>query len=157
MAAAPHLDLASPLVICDCDHYVCSAAYEHELLQMLIGDDADVPEGLLVYMEHSDPRYSYCALDPIDGRTVTQTAEKVPISTHAIIGAYGFAHAASFVAAATRLLELPLDAAANRKEYYVSLLYNDLISHGHRVVAVAKDAYASFGTPEELTAYEAAK
>ena len=79
MAAAPHLDLASPLVICDCDHYVCSAAYEHELLEMLTRDDADVPEGLLVYMEHSDPRYSYCALDPIDGRTaLTVTVSNFP-------------------------------------------------------------------------------
>jgi hypothetical protein len=40
------------------------------------------------------------------------------------------------------------------KEYYVSLIFNILISEGKKI-GLAKGTFHCFGTPEELTAYEA--
>lgn len=152
----------------------------HTPTTLSVGDSKEKEEervtvnGLLVYFESSAPRYSFASLEgddvtpaPSNGPSVaispfvTKTAEKIPISNHALIGAYGFGSGELFVAASKRLMLLPIDPAVGRKEYYISLLFNDVLqvpaaSHeGGRsvVVAVPKDTYFSFGTPEELEAY----
>jgi NDP-sugar pyrophosphorylase family protein len=161
LVAETAIERSSPLVVCDCDLYFSSKAYVETLLRMadrvtggFNATSGAVPGGLLVYMESTDARYSYAETGP-DGRTVVRTAEKDPISNKALIGAYAFSAGAIFTKAARELLELPIDAAQGRKEYYVSLLFNSLIKDGLRVEAVPHDEYESFGTPEELAAYEA--
>jgi dTDP-glucose pyrophosphorylase len=153
LVAESALDPAAPLVICDCDLYFRSRAYEETLLRMAHGESG-APAGLLVYMTSSHPRYSF-AQTADDGRTVLRTAEKVPISDKALIGGYGFGSAAIFAKAAHALMALPIDPEKGRKEYYVSLLFNFLLADGLKVEAVMRDEYESFGTPEELAEYVA--
>jgi dTDP-glucose pyrophosphorylase len=168
LVAEPHIDKNSPLVICDCDLYFRSREYEDILLQLALDEgqkdeqkgensDSSSPSGLLVYMEHTHPRYSYALTREDDNRTVIRTAEKDPISNKALIGGYGFASGAVFLKAAHQLMELPIDPEKGRKEYYISLLYNFLLQEGLKVVAVKRDEYESFGTPEELKEYNESK
>lgn len=141
--------------------------------------------GALVFFNSRAPRYSYAAIEPITGLDlsdpkgeltaggrVTRTAEKIPISNCSLIGAYSFAAAGWFVAAAQRLVAQPINPDTGLKEYYISLLYNFLLDPTFEpegftakavavsdvlVLAVPKEGYASFGTPDELDNYNAGR
>jgi hypothetical protein len=81
---------------------------------------------------------------------VVRTAEKKPISHDALMGVYTFTTARVFLDAADRLMERQIGAAM--PEYYVSLVFNELIDAGRRVGLVRGDFYC-FGTPEELAGF----
>lgn len=181
LVAQSAFDLDAPLVVCDCDLFFKCKAYEEYLMKMADAQLAAktggrsnnsnnaAPDGLLVYMESEHPRYSFCQTTLENGEErVIRTAEKVPISNKAIIGAYAFRSAAMFCHYANQLVDLPIDPEKGRKEYYVSLVYNFVLMNDSankndhdeqsgkkvpKVVAVKRDEYESFGTPEELKEY----
>lgn len=151
------LDPAAPVVIMDCDTFFRSAKYEEVLMQMALEPNLDDGiAGLLVHFRSQAPRYSYALVDEETGYVV-RTAEKVPISDRSLIGAYAFGSAALFIAAAEKLVASPIDPEKGVKEYYISLVFNFLLQDGRKVVAVERDDYASFGTPEELALYNEGK
>jgi dTDP-glucose pyrophosphorylase len=84
------------------------------------------------------------------GDRVVRTAEKQPISDHALIGAYGFGSARTFFAAAHEIV-LRNERTGNG-EFYVSSVYNHLLRQGRAIRLVDADRYWSMGTPEELRA-----
>ncbi len=146
LAGAAHLAADDGVVVLDCDLCFACPAYLEAIAAVLAGrSDAD---GLLLTFPSSAPRYSYAQI--AEGRVV-RTAEKEPISPHAVVGAYFFSRADAFLGAARTLLARPLAT-----EYYTSYLYNILIAGGARIAAVPVTGYASFGTPEELAAHLAA-
>ena len=149
MMADPLIDRTKPIVVMDCDLYFQSKAYEEALVAMAEEGLA----GLLLYFKSKAPRYSFAELDA--EHRVVRTAEKIPISENALIGAYGFGSGEIFLNAGKKLLERNI--SAEMKEYYLSLLYNILLSDGLTVKAVPMDEYHSFGTPEELELYRAGK
>lgn len=150
LVARLNIDPLVPLVVMDCDLYFQSIAYEQALLTL----QKDGFGGLLLYFTSHAPRYSYAAID--EHGCVTKTAEKVPISDHALIGAYGFGSGAIFLRAADQLMSAPLEEHKT-KEYYLSLLYNIVLGSGLKVRAVPVDVYESFGTPDELQRYREGK
>ncbi len=99
-----------------------------------------------------EPRFSYAELD--DSKLVKRTAEKIVISPYAIAGGYFIARADTFTKGAEAEFEKPL--GDGRPEYFMSYLYNTFIEQGKKVKAAVGD-FISFGTPEELAAYEAAQ
>jgi hypothetical protein len=68
------------------------------------------------------------------------------------MGVYSFTSARVFPDAADRLVARQIDAAM--PEYYVSLVFNELIASGARV-GLVRGGFYCFGTPEELAAYQA--
>ena len=172
LVAREHILPDVPLVVMDCDLFFRSRRYLHLLRNQLGRPLPPLPEqqggakeestsppprpclgGLLVHFQSRDDRYSYARLSSPDSERVVQTAEKQVISSNALIGAYGFGSGQLFLDCADSLVAMPLDPAKGRKEYYVSLLFNDVLARGHEVWAVPSDAYFSFGTPGELDAY----
>jgi dTDP-glucose pyrophosphorylase len=147
----------APVVIMDCDTYFRSSKYEDVLMRMALEPMSDDSiAGLLVHFRSKAPRYSYALVDEDTGYVV-RTAEKVPISDKSLIGAYAFGSGKLFVDAAEKLVASPIDPERGVKEYYISLVFNFLLSDGRKVVAVERDDYASFGTPEELALYQEGK
>lgn len=146
-AAAPHLDPESPLIIMDCDLWFKSQSYTNIIKEVLSGQSS-IKGGLLTFRA-DNPRYSYAQIEADD--LVTKTAEKKVISNHAITGAYLFESAKVFTHATQLLLEQPL--SEQMPEYYISNLYNIILSEGGAIKAGYVDEFASFGTPEELSAY----
>ena len=139
------IDPELPLVIMDCD-ITFDAPHYFEKMREAVEDDAY--DGLLLSFDSNDPRYSFAEVN--DDGVVTRTAEKVAISTNALMGAYFFTKASTFLDAAHELVDRQLDETM--KEYFVSLIYNILIDTGRRV-GLAKGSFTSFGTPEELQRY----
>ncbi len=144
LEARDFVDPDIPIVIADCDIRFRSRRYV-ELAEQGVCD------GILAGFYSQDARYSYAELDG-DG-FVTRTAEKRPISTHALLGGYWFRTARYFYELADRFMEdgLPEGLA----EYYLSHLYNIALANGARVGFAEVDGYDIWGTPEELIAYEA--
>ena len=147
LEARDALDPGQPLVIMDCDIAFDSPEYFRVLAAAVQDGDLD---GLLLSFRSTEPRYSFAEVGP-EG-LVVRTAEKQAISSDALMGVYSFTSARTFLEAADRLMARQIDAVM--PEYYVSLVFNELISTGGRIGLVRGDFYC-FGTPEELAAYEA--
>lgn len=146
LVARDRLDPDQPLVIMDCDIAFDSPEYFRALGAAAERGDLD---GLLLSFRSTEPRYSFAEVGP--GGLVVRTAEKQAISSDALMGVYSFTSARVFLDAADRLMAKQIDAAM--PEYYVSLIFNELIGSGRSVGLVRGDFYC-FGTPEELAAYQ---
>ncbi|HSX29839.1 MAG TPA: hypothetical protein VLE73_04755 [Candidatus Saccharimonadales bacterium] len=134
----------------DCDIWLGSPAY-FKMIEDSLQDKSHIDAGLLVFRADA-PRFSYAELD--DNKMVQRTAEKVVISPYAIAGGYFIARADAFTHGATAEFNKPL--GDGRPEYFISYLYNTLLEQGKKVQAAIGD-FISFGTPEELAAYEASQ
>jgi NDP-sugar pyrophosphorylase family protein len=145
LVAEEFIDPNLPLVIMDCDIAFDAGNY-FELIQEAIQNDSY--DGLLLSFDSDKPQYSYAEVNQ-DG-IVTRTAEKVVISSNALMGAYFFTYARNFLDAAHQLLSNEI--SESMKEYYVSLIYNILIESKKRI-GLAKGVFYCFGTPEELADY----
>ncbi len=146
LEARDRLDPEQPLVIMDCDIAFDSHEYFRVLAEAVGTKDVD---GLLLSFRSTEPRYSFAEVGS-DG-LVLRTAEKRAISTDALMGVYSFTSARVFLDAADRLMDKQIDSVM--PEYYVSLIFNELIASGSRV-GLVRGAFYCFGTPEELAAYE---
>lgn len=148
LVAESAIDDKDAVVVMDCDLEFRSPHY-NELVAKALSISADDAEGgALVSFESDNPRYSYALID--DAGCVLRTAEKEPISNHALCGAYFFGSGKEFKRIAHQLLD---DGTQGKAEYYVSLLYNYLLAEGKVVRLVSMEEYHSYGTPEELLAY----
>lgn len=142
LAAENLIDPSIPVIIADCDIRFRSKGYVEEIESRRF-------DGVLVGFDSRDARYSYAEVD--DDGIVTRTAEKVVISSHALLGGYYFGSAELFLSLAHRFLDEGLDNGL--KEFYVSHLFNMMLEQ-HKTVGYAEvDIFDIWGTPEELEAY----
>lgn len=136
------------VIVMDCDLEFESRRYQELILDSLSLPADKASGGALVTFESSLPRYSYAETNA-EG-LVVRTAEKEPISRHALCGAYFFSSGREFKKAAHRLLNEPV---MQKPEFYVSLLYNYLLADGSPVMLAPMEKYFSYGTPEEILSY----
>ena len=149
LVAEPAIDDEDAVVVMDCDLEFRSRRY-NELVAAALAVPADEADGgALVSFESDNPRYSYAQVDD-EGR-VLRTAEKEPISSHALCGAYFFGSGKDFKRIAHQLLD---DGTHGKPEFYVSLLYNYLLAEGKVVRLATMEEYYSYGTPEELKNFQ---
>jgi dTDP-glucose pyrophosphorylase len=134
-------DFTDSLVIMDCDVAVESIEWKPIIMNPKF-------DGVLLSFDSNDPRYSYA--DVVKGK-VTRTAEKDPISNHALTSPYFIKKIEDFVDSFHEMEEYK-DKEGNPtyKELYVSILYNFMIANGKKVIIVKADKITSLGTPEEL-------
>ena len=149
LVAEPAIDDEDAVVVMDCDLEFRSRRY-NELVAAALAVPADEADGgALVSFESDNPRYSYAQVDD-EGR-VLRTAEKEPISSHALCGAYFFGSGKDFKRIAHQLLD---DGTHGKPEFYVSLRYNYLLAEGKVVRLATMEEYYSYGTPEELKNFQ---
>ncbi|MEI7918252.1 MAG: glycosyltransferase family 2 protein [Candidatus Saccharibacteria bacterium] len=145
LIAEDFIDPSLPLVIMDCDISFDAGNY-FELIKQAVENNSF--DGLLLSFDSNNPRYSFAEIN--EQNIVLRTAEKVAISNNALMGAYFFTKAKSFLDATHLLMDEPI--SDTMKEYFVSLIYNILITNQKRI-GLAKGTFYCFGTPEELLAY----
>jgi len=137
------IDDSLPIIIADCDIYFQSKEYFDKI-------KAGNVDGLLPTFHSNQPRYSYIEVDE-SGKAV-RTAEKMVISSRAILGGYFFASGKLFKDLAAEFVGS--DLPTGLKEYFLSHLFNLLIGRGGKVSVASTDTMHIFGTPEELVAYQ---
>lgn len=148
LVAESAIDDNDAIVVMDCDLEFRSKRYSQLIKQAISLPEEKSFGGALVSFESSDPRYSYAKVDK--NMKVIRTAEKEPISNHALCGAYFFASGKIFKRIAHQLLD---DGTHGKAEFYVSLLFNYLLAEGKDVYLANMEEYYSYGTPEELKRY----
>ena len=152
LVAESAIDDEDAIVVMDCDLEFRSVCYNKLVSAALSVPANQADGGALVSFDSNNPRYSYAMVDN-EGR-VLRTAEKEPISNHALCGAYFFGSGRDFKRIAHQLLD---DGTQGKAEFYVSLLYNYLLAEGKVVRLATMEEYYSYGTPEELLAYSTLK
>lgn len=148
LVAETAIDDDDAIVVMDCDLEFRSKGYNELVKEALSQSASEADGGALVSFESVNPRYSYALVD--DYGRVLRTAEKEPISNHALCGAYFFGSGMDFKRIAHQLL---YDGTHGKAEFYVSLLYNYLLAEGKVVRLATMEEYYSYGTPEELKNY----
>jgi len=143
--SARHLiDSDDPLMIANSDQYV-----DIDINDYLAALDDRGLDGLIMTMKANDPKWSFAELN--DEQLVTRVAEKDPISEHATVGIYNFAHGRSFVEAADAMIAA--DERVNN-EFYVAPVYNKFAQAGLKTgtysVGTDGDGMYGLGTPADL-------
>lgn len=111
----------------------------------------DLDGSILVFRDpEMNPKWSFAKVET-DG-TVSEVAEKVPISDLATVGIYLFRRGSDFVRGAADMIARN-DRVNN--EFYTAPVYNHLIRAGLRigVYEVAANAMHGLGTPDDLARY----
>jgi dTDP-glucose pyrophosphorylase len=142
MLAAHDIDDELPIIIADCDIYFESKSYFEKVA-------SNTADGLLLTFESDHPRYSYVEVDE-NGKAI-RTAEKVVISSHAILGGYCFKSGKLFKELSAEFLSNKLPE--NMKEYFLSHLFNILLAKNGAIEIAEVDNMFIFGTPDELNTY----
>lgn len=143
--AMPLIDAGESLIFIDCDLFFVSDGYQKVIKSVLRGEtDA---RGVIATFNtdegaDSEPRYSY-ALSDVNG-CVARTAEKVRISDKAIIGSYFIRDVRDFTGYYDTI------SRGLNENFYISPIYNNIISDNGTVLSVGCEVYKSFGTPFEL-------
>ena len=140
------------VLICDCDLWFDSPDFLQAIENVVHNRTSN--DGLLLSFNSDNPRYSYAKVH--DGTSfLSETREKVVISSNAICGAYFFSRAETLLRCCDKLMAMNLEDIG-LKEYYCSALYNILLgmSANYRVQVIKLNSYASFGTPQEYYAYK---
>lgn len=100
--------------------------------------------GLVLTFKSNNPAYSYVKIDN-EGNAIL-TAEKEVVSNNACVGVYGFAQGQFFVEFAEEMIEQNL---RTRNEFYITPLYNLMISAGFKIGIQEVEQMFIMGTPEE--------
>lgn len=146
LLAVEHIGNDQPLLIVNGDQI-----FETDLNQQLAQLRAEQADAGCLTFNSVHPRWSYALLE--NGNDVIETAEKHPISRHAIAGFYYFARGADFVLAAQHSIrkEASVDGV-----FYVAPVLNELVLLNRRIKALAipNHSYHTFYAPKKIEEYE---
>lgn len=134
----------TPLLIANSDQLFESSVAE------LIADFQMADAGIVAF-DSVHPRWSYARLD--EQGNVVETAEKRPISRHAIAGLYYFRRGHDFVEAAMQMIRKGESANGS---YFIAPVLNQMILMGKniRMHKIGNDRYHTFYTPQKINEYE---
>lgn len=145
LMAVEYICNAEPLIIANCDQ-VISRDYA-QVMQEFSDKNADA--GVIIF-NSVHPRWSYVRLE---NSSVIETAEKRPLSKHAIAGFYYFKSGDDFVEAAKRVIlkDNRLDG-----KFYISSALNEMVLMDKRITyyEINPGEYHSFYSPEKIREYE---
>lgn len=105
----------------------------------------------IVCFESVHPRWSYARVN--QDNLITETAEKRPISKHAIAGLYYFAKGSDFVISAMQMIKK--DANVNGL-YFIAPILNEMVLANKKmtIVPIANSRYHTFYTPAKIQEFE---
>lgn len=144
LKARQHINPDSDLVIYNIDTCFKSVTLKEILLSV------NKYDGVIGCFHDTSPHWSFAALDS-ENRFVVETAEKEPISSHALTGLYHFTKAIDFFEVASHHIDKDLTF---KNEFYIAPMYNDLIKKGKRFVLDRVEFLIPLGTPEEVKRFQ---
>lgn len=144
LMAIDHIATDTPLLIANSDQL-----FEEPIAALI--DDFHVADAGIVTFDSVHPRWSYARLD--EQGKVVETAEKRPLSRHAIAGLYYFNRGIHFVDAAMQMIRK--DENVNGS-YFIAPALNQLILTGKEIQVhrIDNNRYHTFYTPQKIKEYE---
>lgn len=146
LMAIDHIDTNEKLIISNGDQVI-----DVDMNNMLTFMEDNNSDAGVICFESVHPKWSYVRLD-VDG-SIIETAEKRPISKHAIAGLYYFKHGNDFVKSAMKSIEK--DASVDGL-YYLAPTLNEMILENRKldVFKIENRRYNSFYSPQKIKEYE---
>lgn len=146
LMAIEHINTSDSLIISNGDQIIDTE------LDLIIDqfETAGYDAGVLCF-DTVHPRWSFVRLD--EKGQIIETAEKRPISRHAIAGFYYFKQGADFVRAAMKMIEK--DAEVDGL-YYIAPSINELVLENKKlgIHQIDNDSYYTFYSPQKIKEYE---
>ncbi|MRX09504.1 NTP transferase domain-containing protein [Pseudoduganella sp. FT25W] len=146
LLAIEHIGNDEPLLIVNGDQI-----FDVDLNDYLAELNAMQADAGCITFNSVHPRWSYVLIE--NESDVVETAEKRPISRHAIAGFYYFKHGSDFVRAAQHSIrkEASIDGV-----FYIAPVLNEMVLLNRRVkaLAVANESYHTFYSPKKIEEYE---
>lgn len=111
-------------------------------------------DGAVISFDSIHPRWSYARVD--EEENIIETAEKRPLSKHAIAGFFYFKHGEDFVKSAMSMIKK--DAGLNGL-YYISPTLNEMVLRNKKlgISKVKNQRYHTLYTPQKIQEYERLK
>ena len=144
LLAKKYIDNDDGLIVYNTDQY-----FKSPVGNAISNKNQDIA-GLIPVFQSNNPRWSFVKVDR-EGFAL-ETAEKVPISSHATVGLYYFLRGSDFVWAAEQMIKKNI---RRNNEFYVCPVYNELIRKGMKIKIVESDFMWSFGMPEDIEHFNA--
>jgi NDP-sugar pyrophosphorylase family protein len=141
--AAEYIDSEEPLIIYNCDQFICWNP--KDFLQFI---EENNPDAALVLYNSADKKNSFAEI--IEGK-ITRVVEKQRISNHALVGLHYWAHGKYFVESARELLRHFRSNGA--PECYISETFNYLTCKKILPYHITDNIYVPLGTPEDVARY----
>lgn len=148
MLAISQIDSDIPLIIANSDQII-DADYQDVIEHFA---DRGLDAGVITFPS-IHPRWSYVKLEE---DCVVESAEKRPLSNHAIAGFYYYRRGSDFIEAAKRVI---LKGNSQEGKYYISASLNELILMDKKIgcYEIEKSKYHSFYSPDNIKQYRSAK
>ena len=131
------------LVIANSDQWV--DWNPQHFLSFLRNNNAD---GGIVTFKATHPKWSFIKIN--DSGSVTEVAEKRPISSIATVGIYYYKKGKFFVESAEEMMKKNI---RTNNEFYVAPTYNEMISLGMKILPYPVAVMRGMGTPEDLQSF----
>lgn len=146
LLAIEHINKEEPLVIANADQLFDNGIIA-PIKQFM---DSDMDAACLTF-NSVHPRWSYVRLD--EQNLVIETAEKRPISRHAIAGLYMYKYGSDFVEHGMASIKHGTNIAG---QYFISPVFNNFVLANKRVghFVVLNDHYHTFYNPQKIAEYE---
>ena len=144
MLGIEHINNDNPLIIANADQIF------EEDLENIVSSFKDVDGGVVSF--HSiHPRWSYARIDKEN--YIVETAEKRPLSKHAIAGFFYFKHGKDFIDSSMNMIKK--DASVNGL-YYISPTFNEMVLKNKKLIItkINNKKYHTFYTPQKIREYE---
>jgi len=129
-----------PLVLANSDQYV-----DWDSNKFMYSATADDIDGSILTFHSTHPKWSYAKLNS-EG-SVTEVAEKKPISEHATVGIYYWKKGSDYVRCAESMIQKNIRV---NNEFYVCPVYNEAIQENLKVKTFHIERMWGLGTPEDL-------
>ena len=140
LLAKEHIDNDTPLLMANSDQWVDWSP--NHFIDYVKRRDCD---GAILTFPSDSEKYSYAKIDA-DGY-VTETAEKIVISSHATVGFYYWKSGKEYVECAEEMIERNIRF---KNEFYVCPVYNMLSEKSGKTIIYPVPRMIAMGTPEEL-------
>jgi len=146
LLAVEHIDKDEPLLISNADQIFDQGIADH--LHHFTASNLDAA---CLTFSSVHPRWSYVKANG-DG-LVIETAEKRPISKHAIAGVYWYKKGSDFVQSGMASIK---HGSSVESKYFISPVFNEYILSGRKVGhhTVPNEQYHTFYSPQKIEEYE---
>ncbi len=144
MMAIGYINNDNPLVIVNADQLF------DDDMNDIISSFKNV-DGGAVSFESIHPRWSYARVD--ENNYIVETAEKRPLSKHAIAGFFYFKEGRYFIDSAMNMIKKDANVSGH---YYIAPTLNEMVLNNKRLIVktVDNDKYHTFYTPQKIQEYE---
>ena len=144
MMAIEYINNDLPLIIANADQLF------DDNLQDIIADFKGVDAGVITF-KSIHPRWSYVRIN--SDYNIVETAEKRPLSKHAIAGFFYFAKGSDFINSAMNMIQK--DVSVNDL-YYISPTLNEMVLKNKKLLISEVDGakYHTFYSPKKIQEYE---